>query len=49
LSRSKTEDFKPIQTQEARTLVQHLIESPREKYEKLMSRCVPPSVDFWQC
>ncbi|KAJ7882000.1 cytochrome P450 [Mycena olivaceomarginata] len=49
LSRSKTEDFKPIQTQEARTLVQHLIESPREKYEKLMSRCVPSSVDFWQC
>ncbi|KAJ7881996.1 cytochrome P450 [Mycena olivaceomarginata] len=38
LSRRKIEDFKPIQTQEARTLVQHLVESPREKYEKLMSR-----------
>jgi hypothetical protein len=29
-----------MQTEEARTLVRNLMESPPEKYEKFMSRCV---------
>ncbi|KAJ7343716.1 cytochrome P450 [Mycena albidolilacea] len=38
LSRHKAEEFKPMQTQEARTLVRNLIEASPDKYEKLMSR-----------
>jgi hypothetical protein len=32
------EDFKPMQTQEARTLVQNLIESTTDIYEPFLSR-----------
>ncbi|KAJ7822933.1 cytochrome P450 [Mycena leptocephala] len=38
LSRHKVEDFKPMQTQEARTLVQNLIESTTDIYEPFLSR-----------
>ncbi|KAF7342919.1 O-methylsterigmatocystin oxidoreductase [Mycena sanguinolenta] len=38
LSRHKIADFKPMQTQEARTLVQNLLESPPKLYERFMSR-----------
>ncbi|KAJ6559765.1 cytochrome P450 [Mycena capillaripes] len=38
LNRHKVEEFKPFQTQEARTLVQNLFESPPDKYEKCMGR-----------
>ncbi|KAJ7813324.1 cytochrome P450 [Mycena leptocephala] len=38
LSRHKAEDFKSMQTQEARTLVRNLIESTPDKYEKFLSR-----------
>ncbi|KAF7344707.1 Cytochrome P450 [Mycena venus] len=38
LSRRKAEDFKPMQTQEARTLVQNLLDSTPDKYEKFVSR-----------
>ncbi|KAJ7511587.1 cytochrome P450 [Mycena galericulata] len=38
LSRQKVQTFKPIQTQEARTLVRNLIESSTDKYEKYLSR-----------
>ncbi|KAJ6472463.1 cytochrome P450 [Mycena sanguinolenta] len=38
LSRHKITDFKPMQTQEARTLVQNLFESSPDQYEKFMSR-----------
>ncbi|KAJ7340715.1 cytochrome P450 [Mycena albidolilacea] len=38
LSRHKAEDFKPMQTQEARTLVQNLLDSTPDKYEKSISR-----------
>ncbi|KAF7352084.1 Cytochrome P450 [Mycena venus] len=38
LSRHKVEDFKPMQTQEARTLVRNLLESTPERYEKFLSR-----------
>ncbi|KAJ7926720.1 cytochrome P450 [Mycena leptocephala] len=38
LSRHKAEDFKPMQTQEARTLVRNLIESMPDKYETYLSR-----------
>ncbi|KAF7342918.1 Cytochrome P450 [Mycena sanguinolenta] len=40
LSRNKVGDFKLMQTEEARRLVQQLIESPPEQYAKLMSRFV---------
>jgi hypothetical protein len=40
LNRNKAEDFKGIQTQEARTLVQNLFESTPDKYEKCMGRQV---------
>jgi hypothetical protein len=38
LSRHKAEDFKSMQTQEARTLVRNLIESTPDKYEKFLGR-----------
>ncbi|KAF7352074.1 O-methylsterigmatocystin oxidoreductase [Mycena venus] len=38
LSRHKVEDFKPMQIQEARTLVRNLLESTPERYEKFLSR-----------
>ncbi|KAJ7206760.1 cytochrome P450 [Mycena pura] len=38
LSRHKIEGFKPMQTQEARTLVKNLLESTPERYEKSISR-----------
>ncbi|KAJ6528847.1 cytochrome P450 [Mycena capillaripes] len=38
LSRHKVEDFKAMQTQEARTLVQILLESTPESYEKFLGR-----------
>ncbi|KAF7348850.1 Cytochrome P450 [Mycena venus] len=38
LSRHKAEDFKAMQTQEARTLVRNLLESTPERYEKVLSR-----------
>ncbi|KAJ7897544.1 cytochrome P450 [Mycena olivaceomarginata] len=38
LSRSRLEDFKSIQTQEARTLLRHLIQCPPDKYETFVSR-----------
>ncbi|KAJ6472470.1 cytochrome P450 [Mycena sanguinolenta] len=38
LSRHKIGDFKLMQTEEARRLVQNLMESPPEKYTKLISR-----------
>ncbi|KAJ6472466.1 cytochrome P450 [Mycena sanguinolenta] len=38
LSRHKITDFKPMQTQEARTLVQNLFGSSPDQYEKFMSR-----------
>ncbi|KAF7336353.1 O-methylsterigmatocystin oxidoreductase [Mycena venus] len=38
LNRTKAEEFKPIQTQEARTLVENLITSSPESYEKFLSR-----------
>ncbi|KAJ7882044.1 cytochrome P450 [Mycena olivaceomarginata] len=37
LSRSRLEDFKSIQTQEARTLLRHLIQCPPDKYETFVS------------
>ncbi|KAJ6559780.1 cytochrome P450 [Mycena capillaripes] len=44
LNRHKAEEFKPIQTQEGRTLVQNLFESTPDKYEK----CVGRQVSFSQ-
>ncbi|KAF7342910.1 Cytochrome P450 [Mycena sanguinolenta] len=38
LGRHRIADFKPMQTHEARSLVQNLFESPPAQYEKLMSR-----------
>ncbi|KAF8212691.1 cytochrome P450 [Mycena galopus ATCC 62051] len=38
LTRHKLEDFKPIQTQEARTLLRNLIGASPEKYDKFISR-----------
>ncbi|KAF7352076.1 Cytochrome P450 [Mycena venus] len=38
LSHHKVEDFKAMQTQEARTLVRNLLESTPERYEKFLSR-----------
>ncbi|KAF7342915.1 Cytochrome P450 [Mycena sanguinolenta] len=40
LGRQQVEDFKLMQTEEARRLVQNLMESPPEQYAKLMSRFV---------
>ncbi|KAF7353495.1 O-methylsterigmatocystin oxidoreductase [Mycena sanguinolenta] len=40
LSRQKIADFKLMQTEESRRLVQHLTDSPPEQYAKLMSRFV---------
>ncbi|KAJ7858819.1 cytochrome P450 [Mycena olivaceomarginata] len=40
LNRNKAEDFKVMQTQEARTLVQNLFESTPDEYEKCMGRQV---------
>jgi hypothetical protein len=40
LSRHKVEDFKAMQTQEARTLVRNLLKSTPESYEKFVSRYV---------
>ncbi|KAF8180008.1 cytochrome P450 1A2 [Mycena galopus ATCC 62051] len=36
LSRHKAEDFKPIQTEEARALLRNLVEAPPEKYEECL-------------
>ncbi|KAJ7855546.1 cytochrome P450 [Mycena leptocephala] len=38
LTRHKAEDFKPMQTQEARMLVRNLIESTTDKYDPFLSR-----------
>ncbi|KAJ7761230.1 cytochrome P450 [Mycena maculata] len=38
LGRDKLDEFRPIQTQEARTLVQNLIQCAPEKYEDYLSR-----------
>ncbi|KAJ7620481.1 cytochrome P450 [Mycena polygramma] len=38
LGRHKVEEFKPVQTEEAQTLVRNLIESTPDRYEKCMSR-----------
>lgn len=46
LSRHKAEDFKPMQTQEARTLVQNLLDSTPDKYDKSVSRYVLVSSYF---
>ncbi|KAJ7304895.1 hypothetical protein DFH08DRAFT_825254 [Mycena albidolilacea] len=40
LNRNKAEDFKAMQTQEARTLVQNWFESTPDEYEKCMGRQV---------